>query len=64
MKLLPVRLVLAAGAAEVHLRRRFPRLMWVVVPRSGAPSDEPFAQLQRIEAELAYNELFFGGRAP
>ncbi|MEU9008537.1 hypothetical protein AB0D12_01850 [Streptomyces sp. NPDC048479] len=57
MKLLPVRLVLAAGAVEVHLRQRFPRIMWALTPRP-EPYD-PFAELQRIESDPMYRALFF-----
>ncbi|TQK49781.1 hypothetical protein FBY35_0043 [Streptomyces sp. SLBN-118] len=54
---LPVRIVLAAGAAEVHLRQRFPRIMWALTPHR-PERDQPFAELQRIESDTAYRALF------
>ncbi|MEU4918943.1 hypothetical protein AB0G29_06175 [Streptomyces parvus] len=52
------RLALAAGAAEVWLRLRFPRLMWALAsPRF--ERDEPFAELVRIESDPVYRALFF-----
>ncbi|MEV6393969.1 hypothetical protein AB0M39_04175 [Streptomyces sp. NPDC051907] len=60
MTLLPVRLVLAAGAAEVHLRRRFPRLMWALTPHP-PERDQPLAELQRIESDPAYRAVFLAG---
>lgn len=59
MKFLAVRLVLAAGAAEVHLRRHFARIMWALTPHP--ESDEPFAGLQRIESDPEYRALFLAG---
>ncbi|WP_327385690.1 hypothetical protein [Streptomyces sp. NBC_01207] len=53
----PVRLALAVGAAEVHLRHRFPRIMWALTPRSPA-REEPFAELQRMEWDPAFRALF------
>ncbi|SCK63166.1 hypothetical protein YUWDRAFT_06828 [Streptomyces sp. AmelKG-D3] len=55
---LRARLALAVGAAEVRLRLRFPRLMWALTP-SRFESDEPFAELVRIESDPAYRALFF-----
>ncbi|OON74411.1 hypothetical protein [Streptomyces tsukubensis] len=52
-----VRLALVTGAMEVHLRRRFPRLMWALVPRP-AVRDKPFAELQRLESEPEFREVF------
>ncbi|MFJ7061110.1 hypothetical protein ACIQVA_25865 [Streptomyces microflavus] len=40
------------------MRLRFPRLMWALTPRR-PERDEPFAELQRIEADPAYRALFF-----
>lgn len=53
----PVRLALAVGAAEVHLRHRFPRLVRALTPYSPA-RDEPFAELQRLEGDPAFRALF------
>ncbi|MCP3822357.1 hypothetical protein NLX86_31010 [Streptomyces sp. A3M-1-3] len=60
MKLLPVRLVLAAGAAEVHMRQRFPRIMWALTPHL-PETDEPSAELQRIDSDPEYRALFLAG---
>ncbi|MFE2374901.1 hypothetical protein [Streptomyces sp. NPDC059398] len=60
MTLSLVRLVFAAGVVQVHLRRRLPRLMRVLNPqRPGLPA--LFAELQRIESDLAYRTRFFAG---
>ncbi|MFD5780864.1 hypothetical protein [Streptomyces sp. NPDC126933] len=48
-----VRLVLAAGAVEVHLRQRFPRIMWALTPHPPAhdqPFVEPHAFLDGVDA--------------
>ncbi|MFD4141589.1 hypothetical protein [Streptomyces sp. NPDC058572] len=60
MKFLPVQLVLAMGAAEVHLRHSFPRIMWALTPHP-PEGDQPFADLQRIESDPAYRALFLAG---
>ncbi|MYX13589.1 hypothetical protein GTY67_09145 [Streptomyces sp. SID8374] len=52
-----VRLALALGAAEVHLRLRLPRLMWALTRRP-AVRETPFAELVRIESDPAYRALF------
>ncbi|MDT0492782.1 hypothetical protein RM717_19960 [Streptomyces griseus] len=54
---LRVRLTLALGAAEIHLRLHLPRLNWAFTCRRTAP-DAPFAELQRIETDPAYRALF------
>ncbi|MFJ1593170.1 hypothetical protein ACIOD0_23445 [Kitasatospora albolonga] len=54
---LRARIALALGAAEIHLRLRFPRLMWAFTRRPAAPSAAPFAELQRIESDPAYRAL-------
>ncbi|MGA6168890.1 hypothetical protein ACPEIF_01355 [Streptomyces sp. NPDC012600] len=51
------RLTLALGAAEIHLRLRFPRLMWAFTRRPAEPPT-PFAELQRIETDPAYRAQF------
>ncbi|WP_052874796.1 hypothetical protein [Streptomyces sp. NBC_01439] len=56
----PVRLALAAGAAEVRLRQLFPRIMWALTP-SSPERDEPFAEMQRIESDPEYRALFLAG---
>ncbi|MER6192868.1 MULTISPECIES: hypothetical protein [Streptomyces] len=57
---LRVRGSLALGAAEIRLRLRLPRLMWVLTRRP-ADRESPFAELVRIEADPAYRALFFAG---
>ncbi|MFJ9621022.1 hypothetical protein [Streptomyces sp. NPDC101181] len=54
---LRVRLHLALGAAEIHLRVRFPGLTAALTrrPRRGVV---PFAELVRIESDPAYRTLF------
>jgi hypothetical protein len=58
--LLPVRLVLAVGAAEVRVRQRFCRIMWALTPH---PPErvQPFAELHRIESDPKYRALFLAG---
>ncbi|MFF3086343.1 hypothetical protein ACFVRB_15035 [Streptomyces nojiriensis] len=53
----PVRLALAVGAVEVHLRSRFPRIMWALTPRRPEPA-APFAELQRIEMDPEYRARY------
>lgn len=60
MKFLPVCLALAAGAAEVNLRQRFPRTMWALTP-SPPERDAPFAEVQRIDSDPEYRALFLAG---
>ncbi|WP_328322309.1 hypothetical protein [Streptomyces sp. NBC_00388] len=55
-----VRLVRAAGSVQVLLRRRFPRIMRVLAPQR-AELPALFAELQRIESDLAYRVRFFAG---
>ncbi|WP_308342316.1 hypothetical protein [Streptomyces sp. MW-W600-10] len=55
---LRVRLLLAFGAAEVHLRLSFSGLMRVLARRPARPV-APFAELVRIESDPAYRALFF-----
>ncbi|MFJ9976869.1 hypothetical protein [Streptomyces cyaneofuscatus] len=57
---LRVRLTLALGAAEIHLRLRLPCLMWALTRRP-TERESPFAELVRIEADPAYWALFFAG---
>lgn len=57
---LRVRGSLALGAAEIRLRLRLPRLMWVLTRRP-ADRESPFAELVRIEADPAYRALLFAG---
>lgn len=55
-----VRLALVAGALQVLLRRRLPCILRVLAPqRFGLPA--LFAELQRIETDLAYRVRFFAG---
>ncbi|WP_406138820.1 hypothetical protein [Streptomyces sp. NBC_01089] len=55
-----VRLALVAGVLQVLLRRRLPRVLRALAPqRTGAPA--LFAELQRIETDLAYRARFFAG---
>jgi len=55
---LRVRLALALGAAEIHLRLFLPRLMGALTRRPATPA-APFAELVRIESDPAYRALFF-----
>ncbi|WP_328330540.1 hypothetical protein [Streptomyces sp. NBC_00455] len=55
-----LRLVFAAGSVQARLRRYLPRIMRVLAPqRPGLPA--LFAELQRIESDLAYRTRFFAG---
>ncbi|MEW1756590.1 hypothetical protein AB0393_08820 [Streptomyces cyaneofuscatus] len=54
---LRVRLTLALGAAEIHLRLRLPRLMYALTRRPATPT-APFAELVRLESDPAYRALF------
>ncbi|WP_371537425.1 hypothetical protein OG217_21340 [Streptomyces sp. NBC_01023] len=55
-----IRLVFAAGSVQARLRRYLPRIMRVLAPqRPGLPA--LFAELQRIESDLAYRTRFFAG---
>ncbi|MFF3097091.1 hypothetical protein [Streptomyces cyaneofuscatus] len=57
---LRVRLALTLGSAEIRLRLRLPRLMWVLTRRP-AERESPFAELVRIESDPAYRALFIAG---
>lgn len=52
-----LRLVLAAGAAEVRLRARFPRLTWALTCQP-APNPALFTELRRLETDPAYRAVF------
>ncbi|MEV4880515.1 hypothetical protein [Streptomyces cyaneofuscatus] len=54
---LRVRLTLALGAAEIHLRLRLPRLTYALTRRP-AVREAPFAELVRIESDSAYRAQF------
>ncbi|MFD3787929.1 hypothetical protein [Streptomyces cyaneofuscatus] len=54
---LRVRLTLALGAAEIHLRLRLSALLWALTRRT-AVREAPFAELVRIESDPAYRALF------
>ncbi|WP_406348089.1 hypothetical protein OHA44_13930 [Streptomyces sp. NBC_00144] len=54
------RLVFAAGVVQARLRRYLPRLTRILAPQPpGLPA--LFAELQRIESDLAYRTRFFAG---
>ncbi|MFD9426707.1 MULTISPECIES: hypothetical protein [unclassified Streptomyces] len=60
LRFLPVLLALTLGAATIGLRQRFPRIMRVLAPQPRRPQPL-FAELQRIETDLAYRALFLAG---
>ncbi|WP_405779566.1 hypothetical protein [Streptomyces sp. NBC_00859] len=60
MTLSLIRLVFTAGVVQARLRRHLPRVMRLLAPqRSGLPA--LFAELQRIESDLAHRTRFFAG---
>ncbi|WP_328319284.1 hypothetical protein [Streptomyces sp. NBC_00388] len=62
MTLSLIRLVFAAGVVQALLRRRFPRIMRLRTLTPQRPElPALFAELQRIETDLAYRTRFFAG---
>ncbi|NDZ83043.1 hypothetical protein G3I19_31875 [Streptomyces sp. SID10853] len=63
MTLSLVRLVFAASVVQALLRRYFPRIarLRLLTPQRQPELPALFAELQRIEADLAYRTRFFAG---
>lgn len=55
-----MRLALVAGAMEIRLRTRFPRIMCALT-RQPAPHEGLFAELRRIEADPEFRAVFRAG---
>ncbi|MCX4725736.1 hypothetical protein ACIPW9_11235 [Streptomyces sp. NPDC090052] len=55
-----VRLALVAGALQVLMRRRLPRIL-LVLTRQRPKQPALFAELLHIETDLAYRARFFAG---